>query len=98
MLNTSAAFVSVYKVILLRRLEMTHHVHKWISAYLSYRIQRVHIDNFSLSDIRLSYRKPQGSFLGPILFISYNSELENNINSHSQLSYCYADDCQLLFV
>ena len=66
---------------------------KWFSSYLSNRKQYVSINNSNsiLSDI--SCGVPQGSILGPILFIIY----VNDLNSVSQqLRYImFADDTNL---
>ena len=40
---------------------------------------------------------PQGSVLGPLLFIAYTSDIPGIIISDGLLCMCYADDTQLYF-
>ena len=59
--------------------------------------RKVHVNGYTSPYLSLKYGVPQGSVLGPLLFILYTGELEHIINSHGLLSHCYADDCQLSF-
>jgi hypothetical protein len=66
----------------------------WIKAYLYNRKQCVKINNcFSIWSTILS-GIPQGSILGPLLFIIYINELPNICDSGSNL-FMYADDAKL---
>ena len=95
MLDLSAAFDSV-NLELLRRLEFrfdfTRDVLEWIKSYLTNRTFTVH----KSSEVELECSVPQGSVLGPLLFILYTAELADitvkwNVNLHS-----YADETQVL--
>ena len=66
----------------------------WIEAFLANRKQRVKINN-STSDWASVYSGiPQGSILGPLLFIIYINDLIDSCNNGSEL-YLYADDAKL---
>jgi len=101
MLDMSAAFDTVDHDILRQRLDRTYGIRKdalkWISSYLSGRTQSVVMKNSNSPITQLKYGVPQGSVLGPLLFILYTGELENIILGHGLTSYSYADDCQIFF-
>lgn len=64
-----------------------------IDSYLSNRQQYTDIDGVTSSFMNLSTGVPQGSILGPLLFIIYINDLHESSNSFSFL--CYADDTTL---
>ena len=62
-------------------------------SYISDRRQQVKLEGAFSSSVNVSSGVPQGSILGPLLFIIYTS----NFNSYVKFckSHCYADDYQL---
>ena len=67
---------------------------KWITAYLSNRLQRVKINNSYSNWGNVISGIPQGSILGPLLFIIYINELSDICDSGSCL-FLYADDAKI---
>lgn len=63
---------------------------KWILAYLSDREQFVNFKNSSSCRLTVSSGVPQGSVLGPILFLVYINDIVDNIPVKMKL---FADDC-----
>jgi len=94
----SAAFDTVDHSILLRRLYLTFGIddtaHGWFQSYLSSRKQYVRRGPSKSSVTYLVCGVPQGSILGPILFVLYTVDLLMVIESHG-LSVMYADDTQV---
>ena len=67
----------------------------WYSSYLQNRHQSVKIKD-SLSDkVTLSYGVPQGSVLGPVLFILYTTLLGTIFSSFDINHHLYAEDTQI---
>ena len=99
LLDLSAAFDTVDHVILLKRLQskfgVTGKALDWFSSYLSDRSQRVSIQGTLSEKLNINCSVPQGSCLGPFLFIVYASELFDIIEHHLPDVHCYADDIQL---
>ncbi len=100
MLDLSAAFDTVSHTILFDTLEsqfgISGTVLAWFKSYLSNRKQRILIGNDVLSDdFSLNCGVPQGSCLGPVLFILYINSLYNVISTHLPKVHGYADDHQL---
>ena len=99
LLDMSAAFDTIDHELLLKPLKNSYGIDKlvlnWLSSYLNHCSFSVNInDSFSDPDSML-YGVPQGSILGPILFILYTKHLQHiahNFNLNIQL---YADDTQL---
>ena len=68
---------------------ITGKTQNWIKSFLSNRKQRVSV-NGALSDITaVTSGVPQGSFLGPVLFLLYINDINGNIKSPIRL---FADD------
>ena len=68
---------------------ITGNTHNWITSFLSNRKQRVSL-NGALSDITdVTSGVPQGSVLGPILFLLYINDINANVQSNIRL---FADD------
>lgn len=71
---------------------------KWFDSYLSGRAQTVALRRMDGSVLRSCMRPvkrgvPQGSILGPLLFILYSADVSNRIRSSRY--HLYADDLQL---
>ena len=100
LLDLSAAFDTIDHVILIRRLSVKFGIHgpalNWLSSYLSDRTQTVKYNN-QCSDLSTPVcGVPQGSILGPCLFIMYTSSLSDVICRTPGMSFhSYADDTQL---
>ena len=66
--------------------------HKWISSWLSGRSQQVVLGGQASDPVPVLSGVPQGSVLGPILFLIFINDLPDNIKSSVRL---FADDCVL---
>ena len=66
--------------------------HKWITSWLSGRFQKVVLDGQVSDPVPVLSGVPQGSVLGPVLFLIFINDLPENIRSSVRL---FADDCIL---
>ena len=66
--------------------------HKWINSWLSGRTQQVVLDGQASDPVPVLSGVPQGSVLGPVLFLIFITDLLDNIRSSVRL---FADDCVL---
>ena len=66
--------------------------HKWISSWLSERSQNVVLDGQASDPVPVLSGVPQGSVIGPVLFLIFINDLPDNIRSSVRL---FADDCVL---
>ncbi|MCW4309234.1 MAG: reverse transcriptase domain-containing protein [Candidatus Thiodiazotropha endolucinida] len=92
LLDFSKAFDKVNHLKLLYKLQM-HGVqgkaHNWIQSFLMGRSQRVVLEGECSDEVPVSSGVPQGSVLGPILFLLYINDLPDNVQSQVRL---FADD------
>ena len=99
MLDLSSAFDTVDHAVLLERLERTFHIKgvvlQWFKSYLHNRSFHVKIKCCISNGVIAFYGVPQGSILGPILFLLYISEIEQIANWYGLELHMFADDMQL---
>jgi len=62
----------------------------WIKEFLLGRTQRVRVGGHLSEEVRVTSGVPQGSVLGPLLFLAYVNDIWRNIESTIRL---FADDC-----
>lgn len=93
----SKAFDKVDHALLIHKLNNIFGIHgsllNWFSSYLRNRKQRVVVNGFASKEIHPSSGVPQGSHLGPILFVMFIDDIKHCI-IHSEFEL-YADDLKL---
>lgn len=94
-LDLSKAFDRVNHSKLLAKLEnygVDYTLLQWIKAYLSLRTQYVEVNNIHSEDLSVDSGVPQGSVLGPILFLVYINDLVDDLDANVTVRL-FADDC-----
>ena len=64
----------------------------WIREFLSGRTQRVGVEGRLSEEVGVKSGVPQGTLLGPLLFLAYINDIGRNNESTIRL---FADDCNL---
>ena len=62
----------------------------WIREFLSGRSESVRVGTHYSEEVRVTSGVPQGSVLGPLLFLAYVNDISTNIETKIRL---FADDC-----
>ena len=69
---------------------------KWFKSYLTERKQLVNVNGVESELLNITCGVPQGSILGPLLFLCYVNDMSISINSDCKL-LLYADDSTIFF-
>ena len=97
LIDLQKAFDTINHNILLEKMSLMGFSEKaigWFKSYLSNRTFKVTIDKIFSSNGNLTCGVPQGSILGPLLFLLYVNDMPQAVSSDL---YLYADDSCLVY-
>ena len=99
LLDLSSAFDTVDHQILFDRLQFSYGfegaVLGWFRSYLTGRSQYIRYNGVQSVSAPVLYGVPQGSVLGPVLFILYSADVIDIATKHGFFAHSYADDLQI---
>jgi exonuclease III len=101
LLDMSAAFDTVDHEVLLGRLQTSFGVRgtvlTWIESFIRGRTQEVVVEGQQSTTSVVVCGVPQGSVLGPILFLLYTADVTAIVARHGLRAHSYADDTDIYF-
>ena len=92
--DLSAAFDTIDNEVLMEKLKILSfddHALKWINSFMTGRTQQIKIGESISEKKEITSGVPQGSILGPLLFILYTHDLEQRLSNRVSV-FTYADD------
>ena len=99
LLDLSTAFDTIDHDVLIQRLHdrfgLSGNSLQWVRTYRKCRSRCVHVDDCSSNSSSLVFGVPQGSVVGPMMFVIYTLPSDDKIRKHTICFHVYADDTQL---
>ena len=99
LVDLQKAFDKLDHTVLLRKMDyigFKESVIKWFQSYLSNITVFVTLENIFSDGRLINCGFPQGSILGPLLFLIYTNDLPQTLNETG--SYLYADDTCIFYL
>ena len=97
LIHLQKAFDTIDHDILLKKLSgigFSNHASGWFKSYLSNQLFRVNLENCYSDPSNITCGLPQGSVLGPLLFVIYVNDIPHAVKSNL---FLYADVSCLVF-
>lgn len=98
-LDLSKAFDSISHQLMLKKLQklgLSNNTTNWISSYLTNRTQVTKFRHYTSEEETILSGVPQGSILGPLLFLCFTNDLFNEFEDEECKVIAYADDTQII--
>ena len=80
--------------LLLKYYDIRSNILQWIANFLSNRKQRVIVDGVSSNVVPVTFGVPQGTVLGPLLFLIFINDMTESITSSVKL---FSNDCLVYY-